>query len=90
MPNSEHGTITAGQVTTVTVDANYTGVEVVNRDLTGEIWVRLDGQDPAPRTAGSFVVLGARKFPHGGLLGPAEVRLTSEVDRNFSVEGVVV
>lgn len=87
MASTAHGTITAGQVTTVTVEASAKGFEVVNRDQAGEIWIRYDKQDPAPRGAGSFVVLGARRFGGGSKWGAVEVRLTAEVDRNFSVEG---
>lgn len=89
MAASAHGMIPAAQVITVTVDAgSWSGIEIVNRDLVGEIWVRLDGTDPVPRAPGSFVVLGARHFPGKSGYGPVQVRLTAEVDRNFSVEGM--
>lgn len=87
MAVSKHGTITGGQVVTVVVDASYSGFEVVNRDLVGEIWVRTDGVDPVPRGDDSFVVLGTRRFPGEGSARGYEIRLTAEVDRSYSVEG---
>jgi hypothetical protein len=87
MASSAHGTLTAGVVTTVTVDTSAKGFEVVNRDQQGEIWVRTDGQDPVPRADGTFVVLGARRFGGRSRFGAVEVRLVAEVERQFSVEG---
>lgn len=84
---TEHGSLTANVVKSVTVDADSSGFEVVNRDMTGEIWVRLDGQNPVPRAAGTYVVLGARRFPGGQKYGPVTCKLIAEVDRQFSVEG---
>jgi hypothetical protein len=85
MAATAHGTLTGGQVTTVTVDIGYGGFEVVNRSLTGTIWVRYDGQDPAPGAAGSFSVLGARAFELRRR-GPIEVRLVADAGLDFSVE----
>lgn len=87
MASTAHGTLTAGQVTKVTIESSAKGFEVVNRDMTGEIWVRFDGQDPAPRGQGSFCVLGARRFGGRNFWGPIEVRLIAEADRQYSVEG---
>jgi hypothetical protein len=87
MAASEHGTLSAGVVTAVTIDTSAKGFEVVNRDQTGEIWVRVDGGEPEPRGAGSFVVLGARRFGGSNRAGPVTIKLIAEADRQFSVEG---
>lgn len=84
MATTAPGQLTAGQVTTVQVDASYSGVEIVNRDMTGEIWVTFDGTDPSPGAAGSYVVLGARSFP--GRRGSVTVKLKSTAALKFTVE----
>ena len=88
MAATAHGMLAAGVVASATVDDSYTGLEVINRDLTGEIWVRVDGIDPVPRGVNSYVVLGSRRFLGDGLANPSEVRMIAEEDRNYSVEGV--
>jgi hypothetical protein len=85
MAATAHGTLTAGQVTTVTIDVGFAGFEVLNRSRTGEMWVRYDGQDPVPGAAGSYVVVGARAF-ETRRRGPLEVRLRSDDALSFSVE----
>ncbi len=84
MATSVHGQLTAGQVATVQVDASLAGIEVVNRDQQGELWVRLDGVDPVPNAAGSFVVLGARAFTVRR--GTFTVKLISDEPLHYSVE----
>lgn len=86
-----HGTLTAGSVTTVTIIPGEEGIVVVNRDLDGEIWVRLDNQDPAVGQNGSYVVIGAREFPMSRpdvRKGFTNVRLISDADRTYSVEAI--
>lgn len=85
MAATAHGTLTANQVETVYIDVGYSGFEVINRTRSGVIWVRYDGEDPAPGAAGSFTVLGARSFPTWRR-GSIEVRLISDDARDYSVE----
>jgi len=81
-----HGTTTANVVTTVTIDVGgFGGFVVVNRDQTGEIWVRYDGVNPVALADDSFVVLGARQFDVRRK-GNIQVRLLSTVARAYSVE----
>lgn len=91
LTKTAHGTLTAGSVTTVTIVPGEEGIVVVNRDLDGELWVRLDNQDPAVGQAGSYVVIGARVFPMARpdvRKGITNVRLIADADRAYSVEAV--
>ncbi len=84
MASSAHGQLTPGQVTTVRVDSTYLGIEVVNRDQSAELWVRLDGQDPVIGAPDSFVVLGARAFATGRRT--VTVTLLCDEAAHYSVE----
>ena len=84
MAASAHGQLVASQVTTVTVDTEFAGIEVVNRSQTGSIWIRFDGGAPAIGGAGSFVVLGSRWFTPKR--GQVTVKLISNENLYFSVE----
>lgn len=88
MAATVHGTLTADEVTTVMVHPGSAGIEVINRDLTGVIWVRVDGVDPVPMGAGTFAVLGSRTFPLRRRGQAVAVKLVAEVDRAFSVEAI--
>ncbi len=90
MPDSVHGTLVPGQVTTVNISADRVqGVNIVNRSLTGELWVRFDGADPEEEGEGSFAVLGARNYPYPKTAAGegVEIRLVSSDAVKFSVEG---
>lgn len=91
MASTQHGTLAAGAVTTVTIRPGEEGIVVVNRDLAGAIWVRLDGQPPQVGGADSYVVLGAREFP----LSRAKIQkqsitvtMISDANRSFTVEAI--
>lgn len=91
MARSTHGTLAAGVVTTVTITPGEEGIVIVNRDLTGTIWARIDGQAPAVEADGSYVIIGAREFPMSRTqvgLGAVTVKLLSDAVRKFSVEAV--
>ena len=85
------GTLTPNVVTTVAMFADGNGLEVINRSQTGEIWCRLDGNDPTVGGANCYVVLGARMFPTPtqGSYGPISVRMISNAALSYSVEGRV-
>lgn len=83
MAQTAHGTLTAGQVTEVTVQVGWSGLEIVNRSMHGAIWVRFDGVDPTPAAADSYCVLGARSFSRRGTV---TVRMVSTADLDYSVE----
>lgn len=90
MAATAHGTLTANQVATVTVDWTSGGVVVVNVAQSGAIWVRLDGQNPVPYAAGSYAVYGARDFPlrrHSASTSTT-VKLISDAARAYSVEAI--
>lgn len=86
MAITAHGSLTADEVTTVEIDPGYFTIEIVNRDMQGTIWVRLDGVDPVIGAADSFVVLGARSYAVGRRRSPIVVKMISDADRSYSVE----
>lgn len=91
MASTTHGTLSPNTVASVSVTPGYEGIVVVNRSLEGEIWVRIDGQDPSPSAPDSYVVLGAREFPMSLTQvrkGSVNVRLVSDAARQFSVEAI--
>ncbi len=90
MTDSVHGTTVPGQVTVVEISADRVqGVNIVNRSLTGELWVRFDGEDPVVEGEGSFAVLGARNYPYPKTTAGegVEIKLISDDAVKFSVEG---
>lgn len=56
------GTLTADQAVTVEIDNHGGWVEVVNRSQTGEIWVRVDGEDATVAGEDCYLVLGSRRL----------------------------
>jgi hypothetical protein len=91
MAKTTHGTLSANSVASVSITPGYEGIVVVNRTLSGEIWVRIDGVDPGVGADGSYVVIGAREFPMSlsdVRKGTINVRLVSDAVRQFSVEAI--
>lgn len=91
MASTVHGVLTPNQVETVYVDPGNNGVVIVNRNLEGAIWVRLDGVDPQMAMPGSYVVLGARDFALPRALvraGNLAIKLVSDAARAYTVEAI--
>lgn len=91
MASTVHGALAANTVTTVTLRPGNQGLIVINRDMAGEIYVRVDGQDPQILGADSYVVLGARYFPLPRTVIQQQlitIKLIASVARNYSVEAV--
>lgn len=88
MTATAHGSLTANTVKTVQIDSGRGGIVIVNRDQQGIIWVRIDGVDPQPETAGTYAVFGAREFAltRNQQAVPIDVRMVSDVTRKYSVE----
>ena len=59
MPDSEHITLTASTVATVTLDADYNFVEVVNVDGAAAVYFTVDGATPTIAGAGTIVLPAA-------------------------------
>lgn len=59
MPDSEHVTLAAGTVTTVTLDRQYGSVEVVNVDGAAAVYFTVDGSEPTVEGAGTVVLPAA-------------------------------
>lgn len=91
MAVSEHGTLTANVVKTVSItDAWPGGIEVINRSQTGEIYVTLDGTTPTVGGADTFVVLGSRYFGNDRIGDDTvTVKLISSAALAYSVESTV-
>lgn len=85
MAATAHGTLTANAVTSVTLDADTDGIQVVNRSQTGAIWVRVDGSAPTVGGANSYVVLGARSFTIRRR-GSLTIKLISDEALDYTVE----
>lgn len=86
---SQHQTLTANTVDTVTLNADFDEVEVLNRDTTSLIYFTADGSTPTVSGAGTYVV------PAGGSLkvavptsGNSVVKLISAGAAAYSVTGV--
>jgi hypothetical protein len=91
MASTAHGTLTGNEVTTVTIRPGDEGIVVVNRDLEGEMWVRVDGENPGIGAPDSYVVIGARQFPLPRRIIAKQaitVKLIADAGRAFSVEAV--
>lgn len=56
MPDSEHITLVASTVATVTLDADYSFVEVVNVTGSAAIYFTVDGTTPTVEGAGTHVL----------------------------------
>jgi hypothetical protein len=88
---TKHGTLTPDEVETVVIDNHDGAVEIVNRSGTGTIWARFDGVDPVAAAAGTYVVLGGRRFENLSALdtGALTVKLLSTAALDYSVEGAL-
>lgn len=91
MPKTAHGTLTANAVTTVQIVPGEEGIVVLNRDLEGSLWVRIDGQDPNIGAPDSYVVIGAREFPMSRRdinKQSVTVKIVADESRAYSVEAI--
>lgn len=88
MRTAKSGTLTPSAITSVTITEGYPSVEIVNRSLTGTIWVTLDGTDPTVAGDNCYPVLGVRVFnlpaPHTTAV---TVKLLSTAALDYTVEG---
>lgn len=90
---SIHATLTAATVDTITFDADYTSVEIVNRDGSAEIYVTVDsnnsptvggaGCDVLPAAIGSLIVDASAYGP------PTTIKLISSGTPAYSVKGLL-
>lgn len=89
MAHIVHGTLTANQVATVSLDEPYELVEVLNRNGAGEIYFRLDGTDPVIGADDCYVVPATiwTTEAAGILTAPTTVLLISDAACTYSVTG---
>ena len=88
--DSEHATLVAATVYTVTLDGDYPKVEVLNRDGTAEIYFTVDGSTPTVGGAGTFVLpatIGTIEVPVR-TSGATVVKLISAGTPKFSVTAI--
>lgn len=92
MADIKHGTITAGSVTTVTLDKDYRDLEVVNRDGSDAIWFTIDGSTPTEAGDGVHVLpaqISAKRVLSRDSSDPTVVKLlvaSGGTDTAFTVE----
>lgn len=88
MADTAHGTLTPGAVTQSLIESGRGGIVVVNRTMTGAIWVRIDGIDPVPAAEDTYAVPGAREFPLARRQQETaiDVRMISDEALDYSVE----
>lgn len=87
--STQHQTLTANTVDTVTLDGDYDTVEVFNRGSTGDIYFRVDGTAPTVGGAGSFIVTpGMSLIVDPPTSGNSVVKLISSGTPPYSVTGV--
>lgn len=87
LKRSVSGTLTPGVVKTeiVRIDQSM-GAAVVNRSMTGTIWIRVDGIDPATSPLDNcFPVMAVRNIQ--GRSDSIEVRMISTQALDYTVEG---
>lgn len=86
---SAHGSLTANQITTVSITPGPDGLDVVNRSQTGVIWVTIDGTDPVIETAGTYACVGVRTFSMSiAHQRTVTVKMISDSALKYSVEGI--
>ena len=86
----QSGTLTAGEVTTVTFTTYYPHVEVLNRG-NDDIWVRLDGTTPTVLGDDTYVIPSLSwkdDLINSGTSGETIVELISNSSVAFTVEGI--
>lgn len=91
MAKAKSGTLDPGIVTevTVTVDpfGGNRGVGITNRTGTGEIWVRIDGEDPIVEGDDCYIVIAVRELETPTGASSITVKLLSNDAISYTVEG---
>jgi hypothetical protein len=86
---TQHQTLTASTVDTVTLDGNYDQAEVVNRATSGDIYWTVNGSTPTAGGAGTFITRAGEalkvRAPEGG---QTVVKLISTAACPYSVTGI--
>ena len=89
----KHATLTAGTADTVTLDGDYTSVEIINRDGAAEIYVTVD-TNVTPTVGGDNcdvlpAVIGALTLDASGYGTPTVVQLISAGAPAYTVKGLL-
>ena len=88
-----HATLAAATVDTITFDADYTSVEIVNRDGSAEIYATVDtGITPTVGGAGCDVLpaaIGSLTVDASGYGSPTTIKLISAGTPAYSVKGLL-
>jgi hypothetical protein len=88
MARVKHGTLTAGVVATVTIDANCQMITVTCRSSGySEIYFTVDGSTPAVGADDTYVASGARTVTAPLVTAPTTVRMVSSGTPGYSVAG---
>lgn len=84
-------TLTATTVDTITLDVDYTRVEIVNRTGDAEIWVTIDGTDPTVTGNDCDVLptaIGSLILDAPAIGKPTAVKLISSGTPSYTVKGL--
>lgn len=90
MAFSKHVTLTAATVATVTLDADFNNVEVVNVDGTAAVYFTLDGDDPTVAGDDTYVLpaaVGSVEMPVHNWSAATSVKLISSGTPKVAVRG---
>lgn len=87
MAFSQHISLTASAVSTVSIDASATMITVVNRTQTGQVYFTVDGSTPTIGGAGTYLCMGAKAVATPGILTPTTVKLICLSAVDISVVG---
>lgn len=88
MATTAHGTLTAGEITTLDVEAGRHGIVVVNPSQDGTLWLTINGDDPEPFGENTYACYGVREFPlsYADWGDTFTVKLTADAALAYSVE----
>lgn len=92
MADARHITLVANTVATVTLDADYDQLEVVNVTGTAAIYFTVNGSTPTVKGDGTFVLPAAvsgweGEYNRTPVMGPAVVKLISTGTPDVAVRG---
>ena len=85
---TQHRTLVADTVDTVTLDGDYSSVEVLNRATSGDIYFRVDGTAPTVGGAGTYIARAGESVALDiDTSGKTVVKLISSGALDYSVQG---
>ena len=84
---SKHATLAAATVDSVTLTANYSSVEVMNRGTAGDVYFTVDGSTPVSGADDTFVVVPGGSLAVASSSSSDVVKLISSGTPAYTVTG---